>query len=66
MDVCRRKAPPNVTVGGVRGSREIADFAGQVDHIAACWLHVDPAERQVSDNGVPASRPLVNSTEKKR
>jgi peptide/nickel transport system ATP-binding protein len=66
MDVCRRKAPPNVTVGGVRGPREIADFAGQVDHIAACWLHVDPAERQVSDNGVPASRPLVNSTEKKR
>jgi len=37
MDVCRRKAPPSIGVGA--------------DHIAACWLHVDPAERQSSDNG---------------
>jgi peptide/nickel transport system ATP-binding protein len=29
MDVCRREAPPSVTV-----SRE---------HTAACWLHVEPA-----------------------
>jgi peptide/nickel transport system ATP-binding protein len=41
MDVCKRKAPPSVTVG-----------AG---HVAACWLHVDPAGRQASENGVPAA-----------
>ncbi|MFI5287716.1 MAG: ABC transporter ATP-binding protein [Candidatus Dormibacteria bacterium] len=40
MDVCRRQAPPSVAVA--------------VDHIAACWLHVDPAERGGQDNGVPA------------
>ena len=41
MDVCKQKAPPNVTVAA--------------DHIAACWLHVDPAERGAGDNGVPAA-----------
>src|SRR2546430_9426228 len=41
MDVCKRTAPPIVTVG-----------AG---HVAACWLHVDPAGRQASENGVPAA-----------
>jgi hypothetical protein len=41
MDVCTRKAPPSITVGA--------------DHIAACWLHVDPAERQASENGIPAT-----------
>ena len=51
MDVCRRAAPPNVTVGG--------------DHIAACWLHVDPAERQLSDNGVPANQPTLIEREKR-
>jgi peptide/nickel transport system ATP-binding protein len=51
MDVCRRKTPPSVAVGG--------------DHIAACWLHVDPAQRQASDNGVPAVRPLLRETEKR-
>lgn len=40
MDVCRQQAPPNVAVAA--------------DHIAACWLHVDPAERGAQDNGVPA------------
>jgi peptide/nickel transport system ATP-binding protein len=39
MDICKRQAPPNVTVA--------------TDHIAACWLHVDPAERGAQDNGVP-------------
>jgi peptide/nickel transport system ATP-binding protein len=38
MEVCRHKAPPSITVSP--------------DHIAACWLHVDPAERQASENGV--------------
>jgi peptide/nickel transport system ATP-binding protein len=51
MDVCTRKAPPIVTVG-----------AG---HIAACWLHVDPAERQASDNGTPVSESLVSATQKR-
>src|SRR5581483_5268736 len=51
MDVCRRKAPPSVA---------LAD-----GHVAACWLHVDPAQRQASDNGVPAGRPLVNDREKR-
>jgi peptide/nickel transport system ATP-binding protein len=43
MDVCSRKAPPSIGVG--------------VDHIAACWLHVDPAERQASDNGSVTTSP---------
>jgi peptide/nickel transport system ATP-binding protein len=41
MDVCRRKAPPSVAV----------DEA----HLAACWLHVDPEQREASENGIPAS-----------
>jgi len=35
MDVCRSQAPPNVTVA--KG------------HVAACWLHVEPALRRVSE-----------------
>ena len=50
MDVCKRKAPPSVTVG-----------AG---HVAACWLHVDPAGRQASENGVPAAE-LEKETQKR-
>jgi peptide/nickel transport system ATP-binding protein len=41
MDICKRQSPPNVAVAP--------------DHIAACWLHVDPAERVSGDNGVPAA-----------
>ncbi len=37
MDICSQKAPPSIAVS-----------AG---HIAACWLHVDPSQRQASDNG---------------
>jgi peptide/nickel transport system ATP-binding protein len=45
MDVCRRKTPPSVGVGS--------------DHIAACWLHIDPAQRQASENGtVPTGTPV--------
>ena len=51
MDVCMRKAPPSVTV---------AD-----GHIAACWLHVDPAERQASDNGIPATQAVVSEKQKR-
>jgi peptide/nickel transport system ATP-binding protein len=53
MDVCRRQAPPSVAVA-----------AG---HIAACWLHVDAAERGASNNGVPAQAgaALGKETEKR-
>jgi peptide/nickel transport system ATP-binding protein len=51
MDVCKRKAPPSIAVGA--------------DHISACWLHVDPAERQASDNGTPATASLAGETQKR-
>ena len=51
MDVCRHKAPPSITVGD--------------GHIAACWLHVAPSERQASENGVPGSQSLVKETQKR-
>ena len=51
MDVCKRKAPPSITVGA--------------DHIAACWLHVDPAERQASENGSVAPEQLVSEKQKR-
>ena len=38
MDICRRQVPPSIAVS-----------AG---HTSACWLHVDPAQRQASENGV--------------
>jgi peptide/nickel transport system ATP-binding protein len=41
MDVCRREVPPSIAVAP--------------GHLAACWLHVDPAERQASPNGLLAS-----------
>jgi peptide/nickel transport system ATP-binding protein len=41
MEVCKHKAPPSIAVAP--------------DHIAACWLHVDPAERQASENGTLAT-----------
>ena len=41
MDVCRLKEPPSVTVA--RG------------HSAACWLHVEPAARQVASSAEVAA-----------
>jgi peptide/nickel transport system ATP-binding protein len=41
MDVCKRQVPPSIAVS-----------AG---HTAACWLHVDPARREASVDGVPAA-----------
>jgi peptide/nickel transport system ATP-binding protein len=41
MDICKRQVPPNIAVSS--------------GHVAACWLHVDPAKRQVSENGLPAT-----------
>jgi len=53
MDICKRQAPPNVVVAS--------------DHIAACWLHVDPAERGAQNNGVPvaAGAALAKDSEKR-
>ncbi len=51
MDVCRRKAPPSIGVGA--------------DHIAACWLHVDPAERHAGDNGAMTSGPAQTDLKKR-
>ncbi|HKW08231.1 MAG TPA: ABC transporter ATP-binding protein [Candidatus Dormibacteraeota bacterium] len=51
MDVCKREAPPSIAVGA--------------DHIAACWLHVDPAERQASDNGRVATKDVVSDSQKR-
>jgi len=53
MDICKRQAPPNVAVAP--------------DHIAACWLHVNPAEREAHDNGVPvaAGASLEKDSEKR-
>jgi peptide/nickel transport system ATP-binding protein len=51
MDVCRRKSPPSIAVGD--------------GHIAACWLHVDPAERQASEDGVTAHQSLVKDEQKR-
>ena len=51
MDVCKRKAPPSIALGA--------------DHIAACWLHVDPAERQASENGTAATEQLVTDAQKR-
>jgi peptide/nickel transport system ATP-binding protein len=53
MDICRREVPPSITVA-----------AG---HTAACWLHVDTAQRQASENGllVTASEPLDEKSKKR-
>ncbi len=51
MEVCKHKAPPSITVSP--------------DHIAACWLHVDPAERQASENGALATGPLEKEKSKR-
>ena len=41
MDICKREVPPSIAVSP--------------GHIAACWLHVNPAERAGSENGVLAT-----------
>ncbi len=53
MEVCKRQAPPNIEV--------------ESNHIAACWLHVDPAQRMTSENGllVNASEPLHKESKKR-
>jgi peptide/nickel transport system ATP-binding protein len=53
MDICKRQVPPSITVSP--------------GHTAACWLHVDPAQRQASENGllVNASEPLDKESKKR-
>jgi len=53
MEVCKRQAPPNIEVAP--------------GHIAACWLHVDPAQRIASENGLPvaAGEPLDKESKKR-
>jgi peptide/nickel transport system ATP-binding protein len=53
MDICKLQAPPNVAISA--------------DHIAACWLHVDPAQRQASENGllVAAGQPVDKESKKR-
>jgi peptide/nickel transport system ATP-binding protein len=50
MDICKRQAPPNVAIA--------------TDHVAACWLHVDPEQRQASENGLMAAASVGGSLEK--
>ena len=42
MDICKRQAPPGAEVAP--------------GHVAACWLHVDPAERRVQEAAEPATQ----------
>ena len=48
MDICKQQVPPS--------------FAISPDHIAACWLHAEPAERQAGVNSL--FRPLADSSAK--
>jgi peptide/nickel transport system ATP-binding protein len=50
MDVCRSLAPPSVTVAP--------------GHVAACWLHVEPAERRVGTNGSLTTTPASDPAER--
>ena len=52
MDICKREVPPSIAVSP--------------GHVAACWLHVDPAERGGSENGVLATPSASMENEIKR
>ena len=41
MEICKRQAPPSIAL--------------DTNHIAACWLHVDPNNRGITVNGSMAS-----------
>jgi peptide/nickel transport system ATP-binding protein len=41
MEICKSQVPPSVVVSP--------------DHSAACWLHVDPAERRAKETGIFAT-----------
>ena len=44
MEICKRQVPPS--------------FAISSGHVAACWLHADPAQKSASENGL--FQPLVD------
>jgi peptide/nickel transport system ATP-binding protein len=52
MDICTREVPPSIAVSP--------------GHVAACWLHVNPADRGGSDNGVLATPNASMENEIKR
>ena len=52
MDICKREVPPSIAVSP--------------GHVAACWLHVDPAERGGSEDGVLATPSASMENEIKR
>jgi peptide/nickel transport system ATP-binding protein len=52
MDICRRQAPPS--------------FAVSSGHIAACWLHGQPAEQGASENGALSTPAGQVDTEKQK
>ena len=49
MEICSRVVPPDVPISS--------------GHIAACWLHVDPAERRIEGNGAGAPLSISASHE---
>ncbi len=52
MDICKREVPPSIAVSP--------------GHVAACWLHVNPTERGVSEDGVLATPSASMENEIKR
>jgi peptide/nickel transport system ATP-binding protein len=52
MDVCKRQVPPSISVAP--------------GHISACWLHVNPAERDASENGVATATQRTEKETQKR
>jgi peptide/nickel transport system ATP-binding protein len=52
MDICKREVPPSIEVSP--------------GHVAACWLHVNPADRVGSENGVLATPSASMENEIKR
>ena len=52
MDICKRQVPPSISVAP--------------GHISACWLHVNSAQRDASENGTPmAAGPTEKDTQKR-
>jgi len=52
MDICKSQAPPSIPIAP--------------GHVSACWLHVNPASRDASGNGVPATAGSATEKETKR
>jgi peptide/nickel transport system ATP-binding protein len=52
MEICKRQVPPSVAVAR--------------DHLAACWLQVDPSERYVSEKGLSATTTARDSLDQRK